>query len=462
VALDRLARGAGTYRPDVTRPHPRAGSGDTGTVVRPPSRARWPGAVVSVLVLVAAAGCTSSSTAGPGPSTIAAGSPWLGAFATVIPPAPVNSLTAVDCPTQTSCFAVGSTVGGAGVPNGAAVIATTDGGGSWKPEVIPPAAGHLSDISCSDQRDCVAVGQATLSSNGQGVIITTVDGGRSWQSRPLPPGFLDITAVLCRSDHRCTAVGDVAGGAAALSSASAASAWVQRGTLPAGVSGATDMSCPDDAHCWVTARHSPDPDHVAGVVTLTTDGGSTWSVLTTPTGLGYLDGISCLSSGGGNSPLPSATSSRPTTAAQPGSTTAPGASAPTGPAPTTPAPAGVVGADCTVVGTTANTLDTARNGHGVILTTGNGGGAWSSRPVAASSAALLGVSCTGVDACVMVGSTVSTSARAGSAFLTGPTGSPWKSVAEVDAPQPLTGVSCVSQSQCVVVGESITQHLVGG
>ena len=168
---------------------------------------------------------------------------------------------------------MGSTVGGAGVPNGAAVIATTNGGAKWSSEVIPPAAGHLSDISCSDQRDCVAVGQAALSSNGQGVIIATVDGGRFWQSRPLPPGFLDITAIWCRSDHRCTAVGDVAGGAAALSSASATSAWVQRGMLPAGVSGTTDVSCPDDAHCWATARRSPDPDHVAGVVALTVDGG---------------------------------------------------------------------------------------------------------------------------------------------------------------------------------------------
>jgi hypothetical protein len=359
---------------------------------------------------------------------------------------------------------VGSTVGGAGVPNGAAVIATTNGGAKWSSEVIPPAAGHLSDISCSDQRDCVAVGQAALSSNGQGVIIATVDGGRFWQSRPLPPGFLDITAVWCRSDHRCTAVGDVAGGAAALSSASATSAWVQQGMLPAGVSGATDVSCPDDAHCWATARRSPDPDHVAGVVALTVDGGSTWSVLSTPTGLGYLDGISCLSSGGGNTAL-TATTSRPTAARVGTTATPPGVSAPSGAAPTAPTaptPAGVAGADCTLVGTTSTTLDTTRNGRGVILTTGNGGGSWSSRPVAASSASLMGVSCTGIDACVMVGSSVSTSVRAGSVFLTGPTGNPWRSMAEVDAPQPLTGVSCVSQSRCVVVGESITQHLVGG
>ncbi len=462
---DRPANGTGTCRTEVSRSFPNGGpvGNGVGTSRRITTRCRGRIVAVSALIVLSAGACTFSSTAGPEPSTIAAGSPWLGAFTAVLPPAPVNSMTAVDCPTDTSCWAVGSTVGGAGAPNGAAVIATTNGGESWTSQVIPPTAGYLSGISCSDQHDCVAVGQATLSSNGQGVVIATVNGGRSWQPRPTPPGFLDITAVSCRSDHRCIAVGDVAGGAAALSSASAGSAWVQRGTLPTGVSGATDVSCSDDAHCWVTARSSPDPDHVAGVVALTTDGGSTWTALSTPTGLGYLNGISCLSSGGGNAALPFAATSAPTTAGQTGTPpTAPGTTA-AGAAPAAPVPTtGVAGAHCTVVGTTSNTLDTVRSGRGVILTTGNGGGEWSSRPVPASSASLVGVSCTGIDSCVMAGSSVSTSTQAGSVILTGPTGSQWKHVAEVDTPQPLTGVSCVSQSRCVVVGESISEHLVGG
>ncbi len=86
----------------------------------------------------------------------------------------------------------------------------------------------------------------------------------------------------CRADRRCIAVGDVAGGAAALTSASAGATWLERGPLPVGVTGATAVSCPDDTHCWVTAQRAPDPDHVAGVVVLTTDGGSVWEALTTP------------------------------------------------------------------------------------------------------------------------------------------------------------------------------------
>ncbi|MGH9079531.1 MAG: WD40/YVTN/BNR-like repeat-containing protein [Acidimicrobiales bacterium] len=442
---------------------------DTGARGRWPARHRRPtlrrglGPAVAALIILPAAACTSSA-AGPS-STIAAGSPWSGAFATVVLPTPVNSLAAVDCPTDTSCLAVGSTAGSAGVPNGAAVIATTDGGATWASQVIPATAGYLSGISCSDQRDCVAVGQATQSADGLAAVIATTDGGRSWQARPVPPGFLDVTAVSCRADHRCIAVGDVAGGAAVLSSASGGSAWVQRGALPPGVSGATGVSCSDDVHCWVTARRAPDPYHVAGVVALTSDGGSTWTVLPTPTGIGYLNGISCRGSAAGNGALPFSSTSRPDPAAgqagaTPNATTASTVAPTASTATTAPVVVGVAGVHCTVVGTTSDTPDMARTGRGVILTTGNGGAAWSARTVPASSASLTGVSCTAIDSCVMVGSTVSTSARAGSVILTGPTGSQWKRTAEVDAPQPLTGVSCLSQSRCVVVGESISEHLV--
>ncbi len=370
----------------------------------------------------------------------------------------------MDCPTETSCWAVGSTVGSGTAPNGAAIISTVDGGATWSPQVIPPTAGYLSSISCSDQRQCVAVGQAASSSNGQAVILATTDGGRSWQSRPTPPGFLDITAVSCRADRRCIAVGDVAGGAAALTAASAGATWVERGALPMGVSAATDVSCPDDAHCWVTARRTPDPDHVAGVVVLTTDDGSVWEALTTPGPIGYLNGVSCAGSGSGNNALPFSATTQPSTTATQAGASSTGSTGPTpGRASGNPAPApGVAGANCVVVGTTSNTLNATRTGHGVLLTTADGGTAWSSRPVPATTASLAGVSCTGIDMCVMVGSTVSTSARAGSLLLTGPAGRPWKGASEVGAPQPLTAVSCVSPSRCVLVGESISEHLAGG
>ena len=428
-------------------------------------------ACLSVVAMTASA-CSAGAPTGANtaPSAIAPNSPWHGTLAAVSPPAPVNALNAVDCPTEFKCWAVGSTVGVSGAPNGAAVIATVNGGASWTSQSIPATVGYLSDIACSDQRHCTAVGQAGQTSNGQGAILATSNGGASWVQPATPPGVLDVTAVACQANHRCLAVGAVAGGVAALVSTAAGAPWVQKGSLPPGNTGATGVSCSDTLHCWATASTAIDLDHVAGVVTATTDGGSTWVPVATPKGLGTLNAVSCLigsSTGSGALPFTSTSTAPPTTS---GSPTASGAApttgstttAPTTTTSTTATAKGVAGVRCTVVGTTATSLSGSRSGHGLVLTTDNGGARWSSQPVTASAAALRDVSCTAVDACVAVGSSVASSAPAGVLVLTGSTDRPWKQAAAVSAPQSLSGVSCVSTSRCVVVGESISEHLVGG
>jgi len=105
---------------------------------------RWPAVVTTLLVVVTAAACANNtSNASPAP-TLAANSPWLGSFATVALPAPVNTLSGLDCVSAKQCWAVGSTVGGAGGANAAALIATTNGGATWATEVVPPTVGYLS------------------------------------------------------------------------------------------------------------------------------------------------------------------------------------------------------------------------------------------------------------------------------------------------------------------------------
>lgn len=129
---------------------------------------------------------------------------------------------------------------------------------------------------------------------------------------------------------------------------------------------------------------------------------------------------------------------------------------------TTTAPAGLGGAWCVAVGTTASTISGTRTGHGVVLTTTDGGASWSSQPVSPTSATLMGVSCTAVNSCVAVGSAVALASEAGLSILTGPVGHPWRKAAAVASPQALTAVSCISQSRCVLVGESISQRLATG
>lgn len=421
-----------------------------------------------LLVMLVTACAAVSPGAAPTASTFGADSPWLGPFTPAALPALVNSITALDCVSASLCWAVGSTVGGAGAPNGAAVIATTNGGISWVAQAIPPTVGFLSGIACSDKKRCTAVGQATPTSDGQAAIIGTVDGGSVWTQEPTPPGILDLTAVTCRTDGRCVTIGSTATGVVALASATTGSAWSQEGSLPANTTGATDISCSDDQACWVTAHTAIDLDHVSGTVAVSVDGGASWSAVTMPPGIGYLNGISCLNgSTTGAGALPTTTVAPTTTPAPSGGTAS--ATAPTttaAPATTTPPvttpPTGVAGANCSVVGTTANTLNGTRTGHGLLLTSENGGAHWSVKPVSATSASLADVSCTAIGSCVAVGDSVATSNQAGMAILSGTPSQPWKKPAVVGSPQPLTAVSCVSTSHCVAVGESFSEHLAGG
>jgi hypothetical protein len=432
------------------------------------------GIVVMVAVLAVLTSACSTGSDQPGqatPSTLAPGSPWLGTFTDVALPVPVNSLTAVACATATSCWAVGSTVGDDGAPNGAAIIATKDGGARWVNQAAPGTVSYLSGISCSDRHHCTAVGQTAA---GQAAIVTTADGGTAWTQVPAPPGILDATTVSCLASGRCVAVGSSAGGPTALVSASPLGGWVAEGALPTTLSTGTGVSCTDTDDCWVAGYASTDGDHGTGAVALTTDGGSTWSPVATPAGIGYLSAVSCLPgpAAGGALPVPATTAPAPSasTSSVPGTgsatstvppTTVPPTTTTTPATTTTPttAPVGVAGVRCTVVGTTSTTLASARSGHGVVLTTDNGGAVWSSQQISTTAATLRDVSCSAVGSCVAVGSSVATSASAGLVVLTGSGAIPWRHTALVGAPQPLLAVSCISRSRCLVVGESISEHL---
>ena len=451
-----------------------------GTTVH--RRVRWSTVVTALLVVVAAAACAHNTSNASPPPTFVANSPWLGSFVTVALPAPVNTLSGLDCVSAKRCWAVGSTVGGAGAGNAAALIATTNGGATWVAEAIPPTVGYLSGIACTDSSHCTAVGQAAGPTGTQAVAIMTLDGGTRWGPVVIPPGVVDLTAITCEHDGRCMAVGNTVLGSVALVSMSSGATWTEGGSLPAGMSGATAVSCTDDGSCWVTGHTVTDLNHVSGILALSTDAGASWATVTIPTGAGNLTGLSCLTgppTGIGafpsppttttttTTPLPATTAT--TTAHPPGSTGAPATTTSTSttttvapPTTTTVPPVGVPGVRCTVVGTTAATLDAARVGHGLMFTTDNGGATWSSQPLDAGSASLNDVSCAAVGACVAVGSSVATVPQAGVVLVSGSRSSPWKRPAWVGLPQPLTAVSCVSVTHCVAVGESILVHLVGG
>jgi hypothetical protein len=397
--------------------------------------------VIALAALATTAACGSGSTgtgsAGSTPTASEPLAPWQGTLTTDPLPPPVQSLRAVACATARRCWAVGSTSATSSGSFGPALVATTDGGTTWTVQPIPPTVGYLAGVACTSPRSCTAVGQVGQTGVGPGAVLTTADGGSSWVLQTVPTGTTDVTAVECRPAGRCTALGVVAGRVTTLSPTSS-QGWVAGGALPAQAAVATALTCTDRTHCWATAAQPVDVGHAIGIIAETADGGTTWTLQPVPPGTGALQGIDC-------------TPGRPSNAVSGSGST------------TTPNPAGI-GAICTAVGTTATAVGGARTGQGVVLTSPNGGGTWTSVPVTPTAADLLGVSC-GAGPCVAVGTTLATAPEGGLVVLTSSTpasGATWHRAAVTSVALPLTGVACVSLSACVAVGESVSAHLTAG
>lgn len=429
---------------------------------------------VGLLVLMATTACSPSvhQDSAPPVGLIATSTPWVGSFNSVDLPLPVNAVTSVSCPTASSCWATGATEGGGGNALGAAILVTHNGGATWAMDGIPTTIGYLSSVSCRDVSHCVAVGETTTAIGMEGVALTTVDGGKVWGGPPPIAGTSDVTAVTCPPGGRCLAVASTPTGAAALVSEPDGT-WQTEGPLPPGVSGTTGVSCADGEHCWVTEETTLNADNVGGSVAYTTDFGATWVAVTIPPGTGMLNGLTCSTSARSAGSLPFGT----TGTTGPSGTTSPGGAATTAPASGVPPPAtstttlpattstttttlpGVPGFDCTVVGTTSTVINSPRTGHGLILTTNDGGSSWTAQHVPSTAASFAAISCPVAESCAVAGTSVTTATESGLVVLTGSGSDPWKRPAVVRVPQPVAAVSCAAVGRCVMAGEAVSEHL---
>ena len=112
-----------------------------------------------------------------------------------------------------------------------------------------------------------------------------------------------------------------------------------------------------------------------------------------------------------------------------------------------------------MVGTTATTLNGARTGHGVIITTTDGGSTWTAQRVPKTAAAFTAVSCPVAGSCVAVGTTLAATPEAGIVVLTGNGSNVWKHADSLAVSQPVAAVSCPSLGHCVMVGETVSERL---
>lgn len=203
----------------------------------------------------------------------------------------------MSCATARRCWAVG-VVGPNPAPATASTViaATTDGGATWKPQAVAGGSTpQLSAVSCPTATTCMAVGSNGASLPGSGVVVTTTDAGATWNAAAAPQNALVISSVTCASPSDCTAT--VSDGTATWSAHSAdfGATWQQEGALPVSFIPGNDLTCVAGSTC-IDAGYLPTTNsHGQGAIAVSADGGQTWTLASVPSGLGVLQSTTCLS-----------------------------------------------------------------------------------------------------------------------------------------------------------------------
>jgi photosystem II stability/assembly factor-like uncharacterized protein len=201
-------------------------------------------------------------------------------------PSSVSVLFGVSCPSSNKCIAVGQgTATTAG--EGPIVAITNNAGATWTvSQLSSNESAGLNSISCGSTTDCVAVG----SGSAGGVEYSTADGGSTWASPTTPPpGAPSLTSVSCASTSDCIAVGERGAGPVATKTIDGGLIWIDQTVSAPESVGLNSISCASTTDCVAVGSGSS-----GGVVFATADGGTAWAAPTTPLpGNLYLDAVSC-------------------------------------------------------------------------------------------------------------------------------------------------------------------------
>ena len=92
-------------------------------------------------------------------------------------PSGIRGMTAIDCPSTTTCYALGETTSQSSV-----LVVTTDSGSIWSTESLPSGASR--GLQCPSTTTCYGYG----SSGSGGAIVSTTNGGMTWTTDTLPSG----------------------------------------------------------------------------------------------------------------------------------------------------------------------------------------------------------------------------------------------------------------------------------
>ena len=314
----------------------------------------------------------------------------------------------MSCATARRCWAVG--VAGPNPPaTGATVIvATTSGGKSWKAQhVAGGSTPQLSGVSCPTATDCMAVGSTGASLPGSAVVVTTRDAGTTWSPATAPMDALAVTSVQCAGPSDCTVL--VSDGTLTWSAHSAdfGRTWQRQGDLPSLFLGGRELSCTAGGSCLVAGYVPISNGHGQGAVSVSSDGGQTWTLATVPPGLGVLQSAACLNA-----------------------------------------------TDCVAAGTTTTTVSDVVPAKGELLRSADGGHSWVPSASALPVDDVYSVACPSARKCAIAGTkwvglpAIGTGAVAQS--LNG--GLTFRASSSAYVPITLTALSCPDPVSCVAVG----------
>src|SRR5438270_827894 len=178
---------------------------------------------------------------------------------------------------------------GPGCQVGPGVMATSDGGQTWRVERVPLSVRALTGITFVDQLDGWAVGSQA--------IVATSNGGASWTVQDTPQQT-ELYNVAFANALTGWAVGsDIAGNPAGviLSTSNGGASWIRQ-SLPSGIDSLFSVTAVNANDAWAVGQmacSSPGPDYPCpGAIVATTNGGQSWTLQALPAGVVTLQGVS--------------------------------------------------------------------------------------------------------------------------------------------------------------------------
>jgi photosystem II stability/assembly factor-like uncharacterized protein len=330
-------------------------------------------------------------------------------------PAGTGALASVSCATVTRCWAVGVAGPDSAAGTGTVIVATANGGVSWKAQhVAGGSTPELSAVSCPTRTDCMAVGSNGASLPGSGVVVVTRDAGSTWTPATAPANALTVTGDHCESPTDCTVI--VSDGAVNRSAHSSdfGQSWQQEGSLPPSFIPGNDLACTPSGPCLVAGYVPTSNGHGQGAVAVSGDGGQTWTPATVPAGLGVLQSAACLTT-----------------------------------------------SVCLAAGTTTTTVSDIVPAKGELLDSADGGHTWAPATGPLPVDDVYGIACPSTRLCAMVGTRwaglppVGTGAVAQS--VDG--GLTFRRSSSAYVPITLTALSCATTVRCIAVGGNTLARL---